>query len=308
MTDPRPADDTRSIALSLSPPADLEALGYPPGAYDRLTFDLALHIIRNRARVLYGGHVQPDSVTVKIIDHLIAAYAVADDPPFKPVLNLLPCSELARGDLDMEKLAKRLVSYRRWLDMRLVCPEGPRPLILVADEPTPHFALNEEAASIVTTHFTTPDALQDYAATAFPDPAAALTAMRAAAEALADGRIVAGGKRGDLGVAGDKDRYSGSMPGIFEEIIGSLTRGKKCAILAAYGGAGRAAAVALGLLDPADASPWLGEKQAGVEAGLVALRALADNIPAATKHKMQEFALRDDDETLARDVVGWLVG
>ena len=138
--------------------------------------------------------------------------------------------------------------------------------------------------------------------------AEALTAMREASLVLTSARVVIGGKRGDLGVAGDADRYSGKMPGIYEEALNSIAGEKPTFVLGAYGGAARDVAIDLGLIKPEKGVPFLGAAQEGYADARAMMRDMRAKLPPDDRQAMSDFAGREDSEALARDVVDWIVG
>ena len=78
-------------------------------------------------------------------------------------------------------------------------------------------------------------------------------------------------------------------------------------IAAAFGGAARNTAVWLGLLDPDEAVPFLGDAQPGVAEARDRLTAARDRL-RGDRNVLSDFGRRDDTEALARDLVNWIAG
>jgi hypothetical protein len=303
------------VSLSVSPPHDLGRLGYLRREFDGLVFELALHVIRQGGRVLYGGHLQPGGTTALIFEHLAAAYASgaavrSPDRP-RPVLNLLAATELRKTPF--ARLAETLAAVQGFVELRVVLSAGRCLRAYVRDDGNPGGpALSLAEPGRTPVRLTDQKALDEFTASNVTlDEAAALSAMRGTASTLERARVVAGGRRGDLGASastapGQSDRFGGTMPGIYEEIIGSLPR-TPVAILAAYGGAAREAAFDLGLLGEIDLrAPYLGQQQEGLAAARIILRKTWLALPRARRteqRKLAAFARRDDAPLLARDLV-----
>lgn len=305
-----PGLDGAVVALSLSPANDLARLGYHEREFNSLTFELALQIVRRGGRVLYGGHLQATGMALPIFAHIAGAYgsgaARSDASAPRPVLSFLAASELRKTPY--ERLIEVLERTQGLVEMR-IHPAPGRHLepFTRFDRESGQATLNMRERGRPTVALADQAALDAFVAEQVTvSQAEALTLMREATAELAQGRIALGGRRGDLGIA-SADRFSGGIPGIYEEIIASLPR-CPVAILAAYGGAAREAAFDLGLLieatDPR--APYLGEVQEGVAAGREALVRARDALPAdrrATFERFAEFVRRDDGPLLARDVV-----
>ena len=305
------------IALSLSPPNDLARLGYLSREFEGLAFELALQIIRNGGRVLYGGHLQPGGMTLGMFEHLASAYAsgtVTRNPAApKPFISLLAGTELRKTPFD--ELADTLCSFQGFIEVRVILRDGRWRRAYVDSAPQASIHLSEVGGD--TARLGGQAELDKFASTNVAmDDAAALTAMRVAATKLEAGRIVAGGRRGDLGVkprfgeARLLDQFSGRIPGIYEEIIASLPS-VPVAILAAWGGAAREAAFDLCLLDHNEArAPYLGDEQEGVALGREELKRAWESLSEKRRAEQQAlapFARRNDGPTLARDVVRELI-
>ena len=301
------------ISLSLSPPNDLARLGYLSREFEGLAFELALQIIRNGGRVLYGGHLRPGGMTLNMFEHIASAYAsgaVTRDPGApKPFISLLAGTEL--GKTPFAELAETLLSFQSFIEVRVILGEGRWRRAYVNSAPQASIHLSEVGGD--TTRLGSQAELDKFASTHVAlDDAAALTAMRVAATKLEAGRIVAGGRRGDLGVKprfGETrmpDQFSGRMPGIYEEIIASSSK-VPVAILAAWGGAAREAAFDLDLLGEDEArAQYLGDAQEGVALGREELKRTWESLSTKRRAEQQAlapFSIRNDGPTLARDVV-----
>lgn len=309
--------NSRVIALSMSPSNDLERLGYPEREFDRLVFELVMQILRSRGRVLYGGHLGKGGLTVRIFEHLAEAYAGgfgADaETSERPILNLLPQNEFARTPF--ASLLAIIQNFCSFAEFRIVLK--PDWIVRVITIPQADgdqralklLAIGATAKPIVLSSQSEFGAFAKEVCTAPPE--ASLEMMRRYSSEIASGRIVVGGKRGDLGVADGKDRYDGKMPGIYEEVIASLGAECPTIILGAYGGAARDLALDLAILTNVDLKgakkmPFLGNAQDGNEIAREELSNLPRAMEDGVRSALEQFALRDDTETLARDVVKWL--
>ncbi len=294
------------FALSCSPPADIGRLGMPAREFEHLVFEFAMRIVRFQGRVLYGGNLQVGGLTGQIFDHLAGAYTNGlwrRDGAARPFMHLLAVSELRQTPF--ERLQETLRAFGSFVEIRVVLDVDRTPLLGLAGNGLMLLPPAPERMQLV------PDAaayggfLSTLPSTSVAD---ALSVMRQAVERLADGRIVAGGKRGDLGVVNNADRYSGKMPGIAEEVLLSIDGGTPTAILAAYGGAARDVAIDLGILHESAKVPFLGAQQAENEQAHLRCHAVRSLIPPDNLAALAEFATREDTELLARDVVAWLAG
>lgn len=316
MTTASPSPSSSSdpvIALSIGPSNDLARLGYLPREFQGLTYELALQIIRGGARVLYGGHLQPGGTALGMFEHLASAYAsgaaTRDPAAPKPVISLLAATELRKTSF--KSLTKGLQGYQGFIELRVILSEGRWRRAFVDTASTASLHLVESGGE--TSRITCQDDLDAFcAAHVTLDDPAALSAMRFAATRLETGRIVAGGRRGDLGLlpaTADTrmpDKFNGRIPGIYEEIIASLPL-VPVAILGAWGGAAREAAFDLGLLRDSDArAPYIGTEQAGVALGREEVKRAWNALTQERRAEQQalaSFAGRNDAPTLARDVV-----
>ena len=304
-----PGLDGAVVALSLSPANDLARLGYHAREFDSLTFELALQIVRRGGRVLYGGHLHENGLALPIFEHVAAAYgsgaARRDAAAPKPVLSFLAAKELGKTPFD--RLVGVLERTQGFVEMQIhIAPQRHVVPFTRQDRESGQATLTMTERGRAPVTLADQAALDAFvAAEVAVSEAEALTLMRQAAAGLAQARIVLGGRRGDLGIAA-ADRFNGAIPGIYEEIVASLSR-CPVAILAAYGGAAREAAFDLGLLDATDPrAPFLGAEQDGVADGRAALLRARDALPAESRsafERFAEFARRDDGPLLARDVV-----
>jgi hypothetical protein len=96
------------------------------------------------------------------------------------------------------------------------------------------------------------------------------------------------------------------MPGIWEEMMHSLVSEHPIAVLGAYGGAARDAAIALDLIREEYRVPYLGEQQGGLDSAFKRLLELRSKIREDKRKVLKEFAVRSDTEALAKDLVQWL--
>lgn len=299
----------RIVAFSMSPSNDLGRLGFPPTEFDRVVFNLCMRVIRAQGRILYGGHLEDNSLTARMFEFAASAYlpgsvrARADTPkPPKPFLHLLPSSEFKRASFArLYDIQNRFGSF---LETRLI-----------ADEEK-HFTLSRRDATLMFRDVAKEgerffvDAPEELALFASGLPtlteAQSLTAMRQAARQLTAARIVLGGKRGDLGVSGERDRFHGAMPGIYEETLFSIEEGTPFVVLGAYGGAARDVAFDLRLFQHEQEVPYLGVVQPQYAEARARMADAGTKILPQDLEVMASFAPRDDCEDLARDAVAWI--
>jgi hypothetical protein len=300
--------DGRVVALSTSPPNDAGRLGFPASEYDRVVFNLCARVMRARGRILYGGHLREGSLTAQMYEYVAKAYApppTSDGPdPPKPFVHLLPLSEFRK--VNFARLRDAQTNFGSFVETRIV---------LAADR---YVSLGRRSGALLAREGAGGDRETMISGQkqllAFGKKlsqlteAEALTAMREASLVLTAARIVIGGKRGDLGVAGDADRYSGKMPGIYEEALNSIGEGKPTFVLGAYGGAARDVAIDLGLIDAAKGVPFLGAAQESYADARARMRDVRAKLAPDNLQAMSDFACREDSEALARDVVDWIVG
>ncbi len=291
----------RVVALSTSPSNDLGRLGFPRAEYDRILFDLSARCVRAGGRLLYGGHLREGSVTAQIYEYVAKAYGTGPGVRReKPLVHLLSQSEFRRASF--AHLHEMQVNFGAFVETRVIVDDdrhlvlGRRATALLARE-------RGGAAKAILD-----DASFRRFADALPalDEPTALTAMRRVASHLVAARVVIGGKRGDLGAANEADRFAGVMPGIYEETLTALAEGKPTVILGTYGGAARDVAIDLGLIGNNWETPYLGAIQSGYDAARARMRALSASLPLADVAKLRDFALREDSEALAREVIAWI--
>jgi hypothetical protein len=299
----------RVVAFSMSAPNDLARLGFPSAEFDRVVFNLCMRVVRAEGRILYGGHLGDDSLTARMFEYTASAYvpgnirARAEGPkPPKPFLHLLPLSEFRRSSF--ARLYDIQSRFGSFLETRLITDDDKyftlsrRTEKLMFRDPE-----SNEGASLVGT----PEDLAAFSST-LPAraPPEALTAMRAAARKLTRARIVLGGKRGDLGVAGGRDRFEGAMPGIYEETLSSVDAQTPFVLLGAYGGAARDIAIDLGLIGSDNEVPYLGEVQPQYREARAKMCEARHRIPVIDREMMAPIVLREDCEDLGRDIVAML--
>jgi hypothetical protein len=303
MTD-APTLQGRVVAFSMSPSNDLARLGFPPAEFDRVVFNLCMRVIRANGRILYGGHLQDDSLTARMFEFAASAYVPgglrgnAEAP--KPFLHLLPASEFKRSSFTrLYDIQNRFGSF---LETRIIADDDKHLVLSKRADRLMFRDLEKGEGSAVGTAADLASFSSELPKLEGPQ---ALTAMRNAAQRLTAARIVLGGKRGDLGVPGERDRFHGAMPGIYEETLLSVDKPTPFIILGAYGGAARDVAIDLGLVGRDQEVPYLGQIQPQYREARARMADVRDKIPAQDRKMMASFVLRDDCEDLARDVIEW---
>ncbi len=200
------------IALSSSPSNDLGRLGFPRAEYDRILFDLCARCVRAGGRLLYGGDLQEGSVTAQMYEYVVKAYGAEPGARReKPFVHLLPLSEFRRASF--AHLQEIQVNFGAFVETRVIVDEDR------------HVVLGRRGSALLAREVggATKAILDDASFRQFADTLpvldepTALTAMRRTASLLVAARVVIGGKRGDLGVANEADRFAGAIPGIYEE-------------------------------------------------------------------------------------------
>lgn len=291
----------RVVAFSFSPPNDLRRLGFPDKEIERIVEAFCVRIVRANGRVLYGGNLREGNFTARMYDFVSGAYAsTAEAGKPKPFLHFLPRPELAATPFD--KLRDYLTTFAASVETHVVMSKDTH-VTLVAREN--RIVVRGRGAPIE--KLAAAAGFENFITNLPPQTKEeGFTLMRNAQRAVAAARIVIGGKRGDLGVAKDADRYQGAMPGIYEEALTTFTEGKPMVVLAAYGGAARDLSIDLELIDAGLETPYLGPTQKGYGDAREAMRACRDKLSAPDRQAMAGFALREDAEALARDATAWI--
>ncbi len=209
----------REIALSISESDDLAQQGLFPEQLDEALLDISRHLLVQGATLAYGGHLGSTGYTVALFDLVRAHQAVTALPPVERIVNYvgwpLPLQTLpVKQRADLQKVAT-------WL-------RTPRPPGVEALEPATFL---EEPA-----YFAADTAARRYAW------ARGMSAMREQQSRETDARIVIGGKVGATVTAlpdGSKQAkwYTGRIPGVVEEAIGTLKAGRPLYLCGAFGGA-----------------------------------------------------------------------
>lgn len=199
------------IAVSISDAPDRARLGFPQSEIDRVLFSVCTSLVRNGARVLYGGNLDPDGYTFKIFRHLAGAYGThRDEPPF---IHLVP--DVVLKSTSPDDFQQRLRESAGIVESSMLNHNGelvPASLDIPLDT----------------------------------NPQRSLTRMRIVSAQLTQGRVVMGGKMGTSNPP--SDRYMGTWPGIVEEAFATISAQKPIAVLGAFGGAARDLAIAMGLM------------------------------------------------------------
>lgn len=213
------AHDLRSrnltVALSVSGAEDLGRYGLRSAHLDSLLLDLSRYLLVAGIRLAYGGHLGPESYTLRLADLLRD-----------------PIVEQLRGMPITEQVAAELVTYLPWPMLASVRDEarlGPLVEMLRCDRPTDI------------------DELLDPSFVATPDvevPAdtpvrrfawsRGLTAMRERQTTEMSARVVVGGKLGRR-----DSPYLGRMPGVLEESLFAIRAQRPVYLIGAFGGCAR---------------------------------------------------------------------
>ncbi|WP_037073824.1 TIR domain-containing protein [Rhizobium leguminosarum] len=273
------------IQISLSSPPDHLKLAIPSREIDRAMLAVCMAVVRAGATIVYGGDLRPGGFTFKIFRHLARAYAASGSVPFEHIISY-PSLERMTYDLLADALKERRGTCRTF-----VCVEENLLSVRPGDD-------------IVVIG----DAVELYDQESFSrwleglrhlDPPEESSAAREVVANYIHACISIGGKMGRLDVAGDQ--YIGKMPGLIEEALLALNKGKPIVPLAAYGGAARDLAISLQLLDGKRVPR--GEQSQSYDIALAEAAASKDRIPSSVLAKLQAIARDDRTEIVARDTV-----
>lgn len=238
MTDPvlvpRDALAGATVGLSVSESADLARLGLRPSHCRLAVVELARAVLLAGGTIVYGGDLRPGGFTTLLLDE-VRSYAHG-----RGALLVCLSADAHHGltDAQADDVDRRLGA-----DARLVLVDAEGLPVQPGDRP---------------------------AGGDPPDPARALTALRRHMTAIADARVVVGGR-----LTG----YKGSAPGVVEEAVLAADARRPIYAAGGFGGAALSVARALGADPDGWASPGL-PAGADDEGARQALDALAETISA----------------------------
>lgn len=276
----------KTVAISIGDAPDRHKLGYPAREVQRALFTVCGAFVRGGARISYAGDFRADGFTVQMYRHLASAYADREEKPFRhfvpePVLRRTSFADLVGSLQECQSVADTIVFLGdeaipvRASDGALLCGTG-SPRRRLADANAYDGWLS--GSSLVS-------------------PEAAYSFARRQQSEMSDARVAMGGKMGLIDLS--SDAYEGVMPGVAEEAILALQSGKPWVPLAAYGGATRDIAIALGLLDTSGRTPR-GQQTKSYDPAIGAAGALSSRIPATCLADLKQAAAIDRVETLAK--------
>lgn len=211
MTDPvlvpRDALTGVTVGLSVSESADLARLGLRPSHCELAVVELARAVLLAGGTIVYGGDLRTDGFTTLLLDE-VRSYAHGRAA-------LVVClSAVAHHSLPAAQVD--VIDRQLGADARLILVDVDGLQVNPRDRPAGGPA---------------------------PDPAHALSGLRKHMTAIADARIVVGGR-----LTG----YTGSAPGVVEEAVLAADAGQPVYAAGGFGGAALAVARALG----ADPERW----------------------------------------------------
>ncbi|WP_027579337.1 hypothetical protein [Bradyrhizobium sp. Ai1a-2] len=280
----------RAIAISIGNSPDREKLGFPEREVQRVLLTICTALIRESCTILYAGDLRPGGYTLTMFKFLTGTYAGQGVTPF---INVLPEPVVRR--LNFQMLMDSARAAHGVAKIMLAAGGALHPVqriggdLLIGERGADRQTIRDQA------QLSTWLAQHPVAGTAD-----GFSFARQAVTSMVQGRVAMGGKMGVIGRA--NDQYEGSMPGIAEEAILSIEAGHAFIPLAAFGGATRDVAVALGLLLP-DAKTPRGEQAPSYSQAMDRLQQLQDRIPAPQFPRLQRLANNDSAEDLAQEVL-----
>ncbi|PZM08076.1 hypothetical protein [Rhizobium tubonense] len=277
------------VQISLSVPPDHLKLGIPPREFDRALLAVCMALVRAGAIIVYGGDLRPEGFAFKIFRHLARGYADLGNVPFVHII-----SHPSVASMTYDVLADAL-RERRGTCNTYVCANDKLFPVRLGDE------------EVVMGEGDTAVELQDdrdltswVASLGDLDIVLATSSARRVLAEFVDACVPIGGKMGLLDTEGDQ--YHGSMPGIIEEALLALDKGKAMIPLAAYGGATRDLAISLQLLDKASEVPR-GRQMDSYGNALTMAAGFRNHIPVSVVARLNAVARDDRAEIIARDTV-----
>ncbi len=281
------------VAISISNAPDRAKLGFPEREQSRVLFTVCSHLIRAGHSILYSGDLRPGGFTLGLFEFISGTYAGQGAEPFT---NLLPEPVVRR--VGYEDLKEAVHAAQGTARLEMVLDSTAHPVrrsaagLLIGAKGGNRVEVGDDA-SLKAWLAATPAA---------PTPAGFTAARRLGAQRTA-ARVSFGGKMGQVALA--EDRYEGTMPGIAEEAILTLEQGRTYVPLAAFGGATRDVAIALGLL-PGNQRVPRGRQADGYEEAMTKVAALRDAIGPDARAALAVLATSDRAEEIGVSIVDLL--
>jgi len=213
------AHDLRSrnltVALSVSGAEDLGRYGLRPAHLDSILLDLSRYLLVAGVRLAYGGHLGPESYTLRLADLLRD-----------------PIVEQLRGTPSTEQASPELITYLPWPMLASVRDEARLGLLVDmrrCDRPS------DIDETIDPSFVATPDVEvpSDTPVRRFAW-SRGLTTMRQRQTSEMSARVVVGGKLGRQDTP-----YLGRMPGVLEEALFAIRAQRPVYLIGAFGGCAR---------------------------------------------------------------------
>lgn len=283
----------REVAISISNAPDRAKLGFPEREQSRVLFTVCSHLIRAGHSILYSGDLRPGGFTLGLFEFISGTYAGQGVEPFTC---LLPEPVVRR--VGFEALRDSVHAAQGTARVELMLDGTAHPVrrsaagLLIGAKGDARVEVGDDAS------------LKAWlAATPAAENAAGFTAARRLGAQRTAARVSFGGKMGQVALA--EDRYEGAMPGIAEEAILTLEQGRAYVPLAAFGGATRDVAIALGLLPKAQRVPR-GTQADGYEEAMMEVATLRDAVNPDTRAALGALATSDLAEEIGVAIVDLL--
>jgi hypothetical protein len=272
-----PALTGSTILLAASWPPEVVSGGEREKFEDAVIF-LCSSLVEMGARVVYGGNLEPDGLTERLISSV--AHRNVDQSVF---VHFLDEPSLARAGYDAVKdalAARNSSAIATW-----GC----------VGETYGYLSINSGLISLE--QHDAPPLLFDHttfpSASSISDEAAAFSYARTVKTTNVDACVAIGGKTGLLGNM--YDQYYGNYPGVAEEVIGVLALNQPVIPLGAYGGCSHAIAIALGLQA---AGGQVSTHQPGFAEAMERLEELSAEIPEDVRVELVEVSAKFLDREL----------
>jgi hypothetical protein len=278
------------VAISISNAPDRAKLGFPKREESRVLFTVCSHLIRAGHSILYSGDLRPGGYTLGLFEYISGTYAGQGIVPFT---NLLPEPVVRRVGFDALRDAVHAAQGTARVELMLGNMAHPVRRssggLLIGAKGGARFEVGDDASLTAW-----------LVATPAVETVTGFTAARRLGAARTAARVSFGGKMGQLAVV--EDRYEGGMPGIAEEAILTIEQGSLYVPLAAFGGATRDVAIALGLLNASEKVPR-GPQADGYHEAMKAVVALRSGIDPRTHDVLALLATSDRAEEIGVAIV-----